>query len=88
MIIKSCFSLVEIANEYMLIPIEDVAKTFNGIIALNDAAGYLLQHMKKHKTKDELVDILMSDYAVDRTTAEADVDDFLQKLSTYGVFEE
>ncbi len=88
MIIKSCFSLVEIANEFMLIPLEGVAKSFNGVIALNDAAGFLLQHMKIPKTKDELVEILMSDYAVDRTTAEADVDDFLQKLSAYGVFEE
>lgn len=88
MIIKSCFNLVDIANEFMLVPLEDAIKSFRGIVVLNDAAGFLMQQMKTPKTKDELVESLMKEYNVDQTTAEIDVDCFLEKMLGFGVIED
>lgn len=86
--IKSNYDLVDIADEYMLIPLGDAAISFKGVITLNEAAGFLLKHMKTHKTKEELVSILMDEYVVDRVTAEADVQKLLNKLLDLGVIEE
>ena len=86
--VKSSFELVEVAGEYMLVPIGESTTSFRGILTLNDATGYLLGKMNEPRTKEQLVALLMNEYKVDQTTAESDIEDLLQKLLDFGVIEE
>ena len=88
MTIKPTFELVEIAGEYMLVPIGDAVASFKGILALNDAAGFLLSKMNVSKTKEEMISLLIGEYKVDRTTAERDLEILLTRLFDFGVIEE
>ena len=88
MTIKPTFELIEVAGEYMLVPVGDSAASFRGIVTLNDAAGFLLSKMHVSKTKEELVTLLMHEFSVEQTTAEKDIEDCLQKLFELGVIEE
>ena len=86
--IKPTFELIEVAGEYMLVPVGDSTASFRGILTLNDAAGFLLDKLNTSITKDQLVDLLMGEYKIDQATAEADIDNLLKKLFDFGVIEE
>lgn len=87
MIIRPDFEVVDMAGEYVAVPIGQEAASFNGVVALNEAAAFLLKSMKCHKTKEELVKILMTEYEVDHIVAEKDIDAFLKKMLDMGVIE-
>lgn len=87
MIIRPDFEVVDMAGEYVAVPIGQEAASFNGVVALNEAAAFLLKSMKCHKTKEELVKILMTEYEVDPIVAEKDIDAFLKKMLDMGVIE-
>ncbi len=87
MIIKSTMEIVDVANEYMIIPTGDAASSFKGIVALNECSAFLLKNMKTEKTEEELTELLMSQYLVDKATAEKDIHIFIEKLSNMGVIE-
>lgn len=72
--------LREIAGEHILIPTGSAAKKFNGLINLNQSGLLLWNKLQNECIKDDLVDVLLEEYEVDRETAEADVDKFLKKL--------
>ena len=87
MIIRANVEVVDMAGEYVAVPIGQEAAYFNGVVALNEAAAFLLKSMKCHKTKEELVKILMTEYEVDPIVAEKDIDAFLKKMLDMGVIE-
>lgn len=83
--IAQSFEITDVAGEYMAIPIGEAAASFNGIIALNEAAAYLLGQMHSPKSKEELVDILTTEYQVERVVAQNDVDSFISKMLKLGL---
>ena len=85
--IKNTMEIVDVANEYMVIPTGDAATSLKGIVALNECSAFLLNNMKTEKTEEELVELLMSEYLVDKAKAEKDVQLFIEKLINMGVIE-
>lgn len=85
--LKPGFQLVDVADEYMIIPVGEETDSFNGIIALNEESYFLLQRMKDNSTVEELSNILMKEYDVDIDTAKSSVKLFIQKMLQYGVIE-
>lgn len=81
MIRNNNFEIVSVADEYMAIPMGEEAVSFHGVVALSEAAAFLLNHMDEPRTKKELVDLLCQEYDVERTTAEKDVDEIVIKFS-------
>ncbi len=88
MVLKSGFELVEIADEHMVIPVGDHAASFQGVVALSEAAYFLLGNLKTPKTSDELLNLLINEYEVDKDTAKKDLDDLVKKLLDLGIVEE
>ena len=86
--IKSNFSLVDIAGEYMAIPVGEEATSFNGLVALTEAASFLLKNMNEPKTKEDLVALLIQEYDVEKVVAEEDVSKMVKDLLNMGVIEE
>ena len=88
MILKQSFQLVDIAGEYMVIPVGNEATSFNGVIALSDAAFFILNNMQTPKSKEDLLELLTSEYNVDPITAASDLEKLIKNLFEMGVIEE
>ena len=73
------------AAEYILVPVGDTAMEYNGIFIMTESARLLWDAINDGKEREELPDVLLAEYDIDRATAEADVNDFLGRLSAYGI---
>ena len=78
--IKSGYILKQVANQTIVVPTGTEAMNFNGIINLNDSGKLLFQSLQQECETDDLVQILMTHYEVDRDTAKKDVLSFVKVL--------
>ena len=85
MILNPSFEITNISDEYIAIPLGKAVKSFNGIIALNEASAFLLQKMDTPKSMDELSRLLTEEYDVDSISARKDIEDFFNKVSGTGL---
>ena len=83
--IKKKVILRSIADEYILVPVGDMAFQYNGIFVMTESAQLLWTAIADGKEREELPEVLTGDYEIDRATAQNDVDEFLGKLSEYGI---
>lgn len=88
MVISDNFVLMDVADEYMLVPVGETAKSMKGIIAVNEPVFILLKRMAEPKSKEDLVSILTENYDVDVETASKDVSTMIKKLLELGVIGE
>lgn len=80
------FEIVEIAGEYMAVPVGSLSKDFHGVVALTEASAFLLRHMDA-KNKGELIQLLLDEYDIDKDTIERDLDAVIQKMLDIGLIE-
>ena len=86
--IKKGFVAKEIAGQYVVVALGKASKIFNGIIKLNDTAKFIWDILEKGAEKEEIVAALLAEYeGVDRATAEADVQKFIDELKGAGILE-
>ena len=83
--IKKKVILRSVAGEYMLMPVGDTALQYNGIFVMTESAQLLWRAIEEGKEKEELIGILTKEYEIDSAAAEADVNEFLERLSAYGI---
>ncbi len=88
MIMNPKFELVEIAGEYMAVPVGDEAAAFQGIVALTDATYFLLQNMNVQQTKESLLDSLTNEFEVETSVAKKDLEELIPKLLDLGLITE
>ena len=78
--IKSGFILREIAGNYIVVSVGERVKEFNGVVNLNKTGVLLWNALMKGATEEELVNALLSEYDVEKSVAESDVLEFVNKL--------
>ncbi|MBR5156526.1 MAG: PqqD family protein [Clostridia bacterium] len=79
--LKDGFLLKEIAGSWVVVPVGEQVVDFQMMITLNETGAFLWEKLKSKISKEELLNALLSEYAVERSVAEADVDEFLKTLS-------
>lgn len=72
--------LREIAGEHILVPVGATALRIQGMINLTESGVLLWEKLSEECTEQELVDLLLEEYDIDRGTAQADVTAFLAQL--------
>ena len=77
----------EIAGEVILVPVGKSVLESNGLFALNELGAFLWKHLPGVQGEDELVDLVLAEYEVDRETAKTDTAQFLQQLREMGILE-
>ena len=82
--INPLFILREIADEYVVIPVEKEAERIHGVIKLNEEGAFLWKLMENETTEEALFDALLNDYQVDADTAKKDISVFLEELKRIG----
>ena len=86
--IKANFALRQVADTWCVLPLAEETLNLNGMLSLNDSGAFLWKALEKDANKDELISILVSEYEIDSQCAEADIEDFLNKLRQVGCLEE
>ena len=75
----------EIAGEYILIPTGNTTEKFNGMITLTETAAFIYNHIEEAKTFEELIDMILKEYQVDRETSAIDAIIFINHLLQEGL---
>jgi hypothetical protein len=54
---------------------------------LSDSGARIVNLLKQHKTKNEIIEILAKEYGVNKNEIFIDVSDFIAKLRVYGLYQ-
>ena len=79
------FEFVNVANDYMLIPVGEEMERFKGTVVLNEVSSFVLEQLKSGLTEDDIVKSIIEEYDVDLNTAKADVHEALSRLKILGI---
>ena len=69
-----------IVGETVLVPADDTAEEFNGMIELSESAAFIWEHLEEAADFNGLIDLIQEEYDIDRETAAADASAFLDQL--------
>ena len=87
MIIKQTLIHRQIVGEHMLIPVGDVPEKQNGLFALSEVGAFIWEQIENGKNEAEILDAVLDEFDVDPQTAIADLNGFLDHLTSYGIIE-
>ena len=79
------FQIVQMANDYMLVPTGDQIDSFNGTVILNEVSAFILNQLKEDLEKEDLVERLVMEFDVESATAREDVDVAVEKMKQIGI---
>ncbi|MBR5315319.1 MAG: PqqD family protein, partial [Firmicutes bacterium] len=82
--LKKNFVLRDVADVWAVLPTAADTLNFDGMLTLNDSGAMLWKALETGSDKEQLVEVLTSEYEVGREQASADVDAFLNTLSEAG----
>lgn len=86
--LKKDFVLRQIAGTWAVLPLGLATLDFNGMLTLNESGVLLWKALEQGGDRNALVDVLTGNYNISQTIAQADVDEFLDKLAKAGCVEE
>lgn len=79
--IKEDFLLRQVADTWVVLPLGSAIVSMDGMLNLNETGALLWKTLEQGADREQLVDALLAEYAVDRGTAAEDVDEFIEKLN-------
>lgn len=82
--LKKNFVLRQVAGAWVVLPLGAETVNFSGMLQLNDSGAMLWRVLEAGGNQEALVDALLGEYDVTREQAEADVQEFLAKLTQAG----
>ncbi len=85
--VRSGFKLMKVGVQNLVVAVDERAEEFNGMVRLNSTGAFLWELLERGAEKEELVAALLSEYEIDKETAETDVDRFLSILTDNGILE-
>lgn len=85
--IKEGFILKSVADSFVVVPTGANIVDFSAMITLNETGAFLWETLKNDVTEEKLTSALMSEYEVDKETADEDVAEFVSVLREKKVIE-
>ena len=82
--LKDGFVLREIDNEYMVVPVRNMAEKIHGIINLSETGAFLWRLLDTDQEEEQLVAAMLAEYEVEEETARQDVRAFVDGLEKQG----
>ncbi|MBQ0083918.1 MAG: PqqD family protein [Clostridiales bacterium] len=86
--IKSSYILRNVAGENLVVPLGEGGVNFNSVITLNGSGKFLWELLQEDTDEAALIEAVLREYEVDRTTAERDVLGFVKSLKDNGILED
>ncbi len=84
--IKEGFLLKEVADNYVVVPVGDVA--FNGMLSLNETGNLIWKKLETGCEENDIVKAVLAEYDISEEKARADISVFLGKLREAGLLDE
>ncbi len=78
--IKDGYLLREVAGSNIVVPVGEGTIDFSGVITLNEVGAFIWKILEKGAAKEEVVEKMLSEYDVDKATAEKDIDEYISAL--------
>lgn len=85
--IKSGYVLKHVGEQIIVVPIGQVAVTFQGIITLNQTGKFLFESLQEETNFEKLVDKMVTNYDIDEQTAKRDIKTFIDKLIAHEIID-
>ena len=82
--IKEGYVLREVAGSYVVVPVGERSKEFNGMVNLNDSGKLLWERAQSGFERQALGDTLLNTYDISTEIASNDVDRFINILKVNG----
>lgn len=85
--VNASFAVREIAGDYILVPLGDMALKFSGMITTNEVGAFIWECLQEEITKEALLDMVLDEFDVDEETARVDMEQFLEGLDKLELLE-
>ena len=85
---KPGFILRKIVGEFMLLPIDENIRTYNGAVLLNSVSAFVWEQLQSEASREELLARMLEEFDVDEATAARDLDALREKLREIALLEE
>ena len=82
------FEIVNITDEYLIVPVGKMAEKFRGVVAINEATAFLLSNMKNDTDIENLVSLMVKNYDVEANRVFEDIEKAKLKLLDMGIIQE
>ena len=78
--LKKDFILREIMGDVVIVKINQSTSQFNGLITVNELGIFIWENLEKVLDENDLLQLILDEYEVERDVAKKDLDEFLQVL--------
>ncbi len=85
--IKEGFVLRRVMGNNVAVAVGEASKDFHGMVKLNDTAADIWRLIEKGHSEDEICDILLEEYEVEREKLSADIKACIAELHSNGILE-
>ena len=85
--IKENLVLRQVADTWTVLPLGRDIINFDGMITLNETGAMLWKLLENGAEKADLVKAVTDEYDVSQTEADADIDEYIEKLTKAGCLE-
>ncbi len=75
----------EVGGESFLVPLGKSVYTHNGIFVLTELGAFIWDILPDVDNPQEILQKVLEEYDVDPLTAQKDIDEFLEKLKSFGI---
>ena len=84
----SDFILRNVCGDYLLVPLGEKAKEYNGVFTLTDTGAFILEKLSEQKDLKETAELLANEFEIDAASAYEDAVVFTDSLLKQGILEE
>lgn len=86
--LNGTFSLREIGDEIIAVPVGETALTLNGLIVLNPVSKVIWECLEVGADRDTILSTLIKQFDVEETIAKEDLESFLNELRKQNLMKE
>lgn len=80
--LKSKFVAREVGNELILVPLSENVAHMSELFTMNETAKFIWENSNAEITIDEMENLMIENFSIDKETAEKDIEVFLNQLET------
>ncbi len=86
---KGNFTIESMAGETVILPVDNNVASLGELQLVNDTARFILEKMMEGKEKEQILQEILSNFAVDdEAVVRKEMDEFIEKMVKAGYFEE
>lgn len=84
--IKEGFVVRQLADHYVVVPVNTQQTNFHGMIQLNETGAFLWKQFGEETTEEAVVQAVLDTYEITSEKAQEDVEQFIQQLKGAELF--